>query len=62
MKLFIIIIGITGLFVISCKKEIFISSRDAKLNTSVDSLHFDTVFTSTGSVTHFFRIYNENPY
>lgn len=45
---------------LSCKKESFIKDRSATLNTSSDTLRFDTVFTSTGSVTRFFRIYNNN--
>ncbi|MDB5201965.1 MAG: hypothetical protein JWQ27_1374 [Ferruginibacter sp.] len=44
----------------SCKKESFISSADARLLTSVDTLKFDTVFTSTGSVTRSFKIINDN--
>lgn len=44
----------------SCKKENFITSGDAVLSTSESSLKFDTVFTSTGSVTQFFKIYNDN--
>ena len=49
-----------GLFFISCKKDSFISSPDAKLIISVDSLKFDTVFTSTGSITKVFKIINDN--
>jgi hypothetical protein len=45
---------------ISCKKETFITSSTASLYTSADSLHFDTLFTTTGSITRFFRIYNNN--
>ena len=48
------------LLIISCKKDIFITSADAKLSTSVDSLHFDTVFTTTGSITKSFKINNTN--
>lgn len=48
------------LLIVACKKDSFITGSDARLSTSVDSLRFDTVFTSTGSVTHFFRIYNDN--
>jgi len=44
----------------SCKKEGFITSSDALLRTSVDTLHYDTVFTSTGSITQSFKIYNPN--
>ncbi len=44
----------------SCKKDSFITSADASLRLSEDSIKFDTVFTSTGSVTRFFKIVNEN--
>jgi hypothetical protein len=48
------------LFLFACKKESFTSSPAAFLNTTADTLHFDTVFTSAGSVTHFVKIVNEN--
>jgi hypothetical protein len=44
----------------SCKKDSFITSPDARLRIDADSIKFDTVFASTGSVTQFFRIVNEN--
>src|SRR5215211_4535439 len=44
----------------SCTKESFTNSSSALLQTSVDTLHFDTVFTTTGSVTQFVKIINEN--
>ncbi len=44
----------------SCKKESIITSSDALLRLSEDTLHFDTVFTTTGSTTQYFRIYNPN--
>src|SRR5687768_10990506 len=44
----------------ACKKESFTNSSSAILNTSVDTLHFDTVFTSTGSVSQFIKIINDN--
>jgi hypothetical protein len=44
----------------SCKKTGFITTPDAFLRTSEDSLHFDTVFTTTGSTTQFFKIFNPN--
>lgn len=47
-------------FATSCTKDSFITSPDALLQTSVDTLHFDTVFTSTGSVTKSFKIFNLN--
>ena len=44
----------------SCKKDSFITTGDAVVNTSVDTIHFDTLFTTTGSVTHYFKIFNNN--
>ena len=46
--------------IFSCKKESFITSPDAKLYTSTDTLSYDTVFTSTGSITKSFKIFNNN--
>ena len=43
-----------------CKKDTFITSKDARVLLSADSLHFDTVFTTTGSVTQLFKIKNGN--
>ena len=48
------------LLVISCSKTSFITSRDASVSYSADTLHYDTVFTSTGSVTQSFKIFNLN--
>ncbi len=44
----------------SCRKEGFITSPDARVSLSADTLHFDTVFTTAGSVTQFFMVKNEN--
>lgn len=44
----------------SCRKESFTTNSSALLRTSVDSLHFDTVFTTTGSVSQFIKIINDN--
>ena len=46
--------------IFSCKKESFITSPQAKLSTSADTLKYDTVFTSVGSVTQSFKIFNDN--
>jgi hypothetical protein len=48
------------LIYMGCKKESFTTSGSALLRSTADTLHFDTVFTSTGSVSHFFKIINEN--
>jgi len=45
---------------IGCKKDSFITSKDAQVFLSADTLHFDTVFTTTGSVTQLFKIRNGN--
>ncbi|HNP54090.1 MAG TPA: hypothetical protein PKK69_05720, partial [Ferruginibacter sp.] len=44
----------------SCKKDRFNTSFDARLTTSTDSIKFDTVFTTVGSITQSFKIFNEN--
>ncbi|MGV3530072.1 MAG: choice-of-anchor Q domain-containing protein [Flavisolibacter sp.] len=45
----------------SCTKESFTSDPSYRLTTSVDTLHFDTVFTTTGSFSQFIKIFNNNP-
>ncbi len=60
-NIFLLLLGSALLSVFpSCKKESFTNSPDARLRISSDSLKFDTVFTSTGSVTQSFKIVNEN--
>lgn len=51
---------VCGFTFLSCKKETFNNSPDARLYTSKDSIKFDTVFTSAGSVTKSFKIFNNN--
>jgi hypothetical protein len=48
------------LFFFSCRKESFTTSSAAQLTTSVDTLHFDTVFTTTGSTSQYLKIVNDN--
>jgi hypothetical protein len=48
------------LLLFSCRKDSFITSPDANLSISADTLHYDTVFTAVGSVTQSFKIVNEN--
>lgn len=45
---------------IACSKEQFITSPGATLRTSTDTLRFDTVFTSAGSITGTIKIFNTN--
>lgn len=50
-----------ALLLASCDKEnSFITSPDARLEFSLDTLHFDTVFTELGSATLFFKVYNRH--
>ena len=48
------------LFFSACQKDSFITSGNAGLGTSADSLTFDTVFTSIGSITQSFKLINTN--
>ncbi len=58
--LFFIFIATSTLIFTSCKKESFITSSDAYLRLSEDTLHFDTVFTTLGSTTQFLKVFNQN--
>lgn len=44
----------------SCKKDSFITSEFAQVSISADTLKYDTVFTTTGSITKSFKIINDN--
>jgi len=47
-------------FLQACKKDEIITDASAKLEFSTDSILFDTVFTSLGSTTAIFKIYNRH--
>ena len=47
-----------ALLLSSCKKDKMLTDASAKLGLSTDSILFDTVFTTVGSTTKNFRIYN----
>ncbi len=57
-KLVLLFLGVMIFF--SCKKERFITDSNALVNISADSIKFDTVFTSTSSITQSFKIRNDN--
>ena len=60
MKTFgIITISLILLF-FSCKKDSFITSADARVTITADTLKYDTVFVTTGSTYQTFKIINEN--
>jgi hypothetical protein len=55
----LILLSILILF-FSCRKDSFITSPDARVSITADTLKYDTVFTTTGSITQTFKIKNEN--
>jgi len=48
------------IFFFSCRKDSFITSPDARVTITADTLKYDTVFVTAGSVYRSFRIINEN--
>ena len=56
----ILFLVILLVFAIACRKNDFITSPNAVVRLSADTLYFDTVFVSTGSVTEFVKIVNGN--
>jgi hypothetical protein len=54
------LLSVLILIFLSCKKEGFTTNKDAILRTDADTLHFDTVFTTTGSASQVFKIFNPN--
>ncbi|HEX8316013.1 MAG TPA: choice-of-anchor Q domain-containing protein [Flavisolibacter sp.] len=59
VKNLLLIIGVV-VFLLSCRKESFTTNEKALLTTTVDTLHFDTVFTTTGSTSQYLKIVNSN--
>jgi hypothetical protein len=60
MKTAGLLLTLTYLLLFSCRKESFISSPDAAVTITADTIKYDTVFSATGSVTQQFKIINEN--
>jgi len=58
-KLIYILVVVLSLgYLFSCEDEKYLSSSDVKLHFSVDTVLFDTVFTTIGSTTQHLKIYN----
>lgn len=57
-------LGIAAIFFLllfySCRKDSFISSPDARMTVTADTLKYDTVFVTAGSTYRFFKIINDN--
>lgn len=60
MKIVSLLLLSCCLLVLSCRKESFITSPDARVTITIDTLKYDTVFATAGSVTKTFKIVNEN--
>jgi len=58
-KNILFLIGIVAA-IISCERYDLNRSSDARLAFSTDTVYFDTIFTTIGSITKRFRIYNTN--
>ena len=48
------------MLITACRKDSFITSADARITITADTLKYDTVFVTAGSVTQFFKIINDN--
>jgi hypothetical protein len=59
-RLWLIFFPIMIVWFISCEKENISSNPSLKLNFSTDTVMFDTVFTTIGSSTQYFKVYNRN--
>jgi hypothetical protein len=57
---FIFFASLLSLTLISCRKDVITTDPNDKLAFSDDSVYFDTVFVTFGSVTKRFRVYNQN--
>ncbi len=54
----IFLIAAVGIILFSCNKEEFTTSSSAQLQFSTDTVSFDTVFTTIGSTTQYFKVKN----
>ncbi|MES1222828.1 MAG: hypothetical protein ABUT20_45470, partial [Bacteroidota bacterium] len=60
MKRLIFLLSILLLIISSCKKDTFITSGNATIRFSTDTLSYDTVFVTAGSIVQSFKIFNTN--
>lgn len=58
-KLFqILLVFLSLVYIISCEDEKYVSSPDAQLKFSADTIMFDTIFSTIGSTTQYLKVYN----
>lgn len=60
-NIFLLLFFVT-FYLCSCKKDIDITAIKANLNFSNDTILFDTVFTTVGSITHTLIVHNDNDF
>jgi hypothetical protein len=60
MKFAALLITSLVILLFSCRKDSFITSPDAKLSISTDTLKYDTVFVTAGSTYRTLKIFNDN--
>ncbi len=58
--LFSLLLSVVVMQFTQCRKDKILSDASAKLSFSTDTLLFDTIFTTLGSTTKLFKIYNTN--
>jgi hypothetical protein len=56
----VIILSLAILILFGCRKDSFITSADARVTITADTLKYDTVFVAAGSITQSFKIINDN--
>ncbi len=57
---FIVTFFALAIILCCCKKDSTITNPQVIVNVSADTLKFDTVFTSAGSIVQLFKVYNDN--
>ena len=57
----ILIITLAGILLSSCYEINYNDDKDFKLRFSLDTMRFDTVFTTVGSATRILKVYNDDP-
>ena len=60
MKFLLLSISVASVIFFSCKKDSFITSGDARVNVTSDTLKYDTLFVASGSTYRSFKIINDN--
>ncbi len=57
---YILLLAVAPWFSLSCEKENYVGENEVKLEFSVDTVAFDTLFTTIGSTTRQVKVYNRS--